>query len=150
MTARPALRRTVAALTLALVALASYRVGVADGQRNDSRVYELRTYTTNPGRLPALHKRFAEHTMEIFERHGMHNVMYWTPIDSALKDNTLIYVISHASRAQADANWKAFLEDPEWIKVRDASQVDGTILAKPPERVFMTLAPYSPAAPAPR
>lgn len=147
MTARPAVRRALVLLTTVVIALSSYRIGVADGQRNDARVYELRTYTTNPGRLPALHKRFAEHTMKIFERHGMQNVMYWTPTDSALRDNTLIYVISHASRAQADANWKAFGEDPEWIKVRDASQVDGIILAKPPERVFMTLTPYSPAAP---
>lgn len=147
MSARPAVRRTLAALTLVVVALTSYRIGVANGQGKDSRVYELRTYTTNPGRLSALHKRFAEHTLAIFERHGMHNVMYWTPTDSALKDNTLIYVISHASREQADANWKAFGEDPEWIKVRDASEVDGKILAKPPERVYMTMTPYSPAAP---
>jgi hypothetical protein len=70
--------------------------------------------------------------------------MYWSPTDDARKDNTLIYVISHASQEAAEQSWKAFLADPDWIKVRDASQVDGTILANPPERVFMRLTDYSP------
>jgi len=100
-------------------------------QEGSARVYELRTYTTLPARLPALHRRFAEHTLRLFERHGMRNEMYWTPTDSARRENTLIYVISHASREAADASWKAFGADPEWIKARTASEADGPILAKP-------------------
>ena len=42
------------------------------------RVFEIRTYHTFPGRLDALHKRFREHTMKMFEKHGMTNVAYWT------------------------------------------------------------------------
>jgi hypothetical protein len=38
-------------------------------------VYELRTYTTLEGRLPALHKRFSDHTLQIFKKHGMTNVI---------------------------------------------------------------------------
>ena len=110
-----------------------------------ARVFELRTYTVLPGRLPALHKRFAEHTMAIFESHGMKNEWYGVPMDSARRENTLIYVISHESREAADANWMAFAKDPEWIKARDASEADGKILAKAPERVFMTVTAYSPA-----
>src|SRR5262245_35112680 len=72
------------------------------------RVFEIRTYHTHPGRLDALHKRFREHTMRIFEKHGMTNVAYWTFQDSPAKESTLIYVISHASREQARLNWKAF------------------------------------------
>jgi NIPSNAP len=110
----------------------------------NTRVYELRTYTTLPGRLPALNKRFAEHTIQLFEKHGMKSEMYWMPTDEPLKDNTLIYVISHESREAADKNWKEFQADPDWIKVRDDSEADGKILAKPPERVFMTATVYSP------
>ena len=110
----------------------------------NTRIYELRTYTTLPGRLPALEKRFAEHTMKLFEKHGMRNEMYWTPIDDAHKDNTLIYILSHESQQALDDNWKAFQADPEWIKVRDDSEADGKILAKPPERVFMRLTDFSP------
>ena len=39
-------------------------------------LYELRTYTTVAGKLPDLHKRFCEHTMQIFEKHGIQNVIY--------------------------------------------------------------------------
>ena len=126
------------------VAITGFGAGVSVGQGSTSRVYELRTYTTLPGRLPALHKRFAEHTMSLFEKQGMRNEMYWVPTDSAHRDNTLIYVISHASQEAADRSWKAFVTDPEWIKARDASEADGPILAKAPERVFMTLTGYSP------
>ena len=145
-------RTTLAALALAAVTLTAFVTGISVGEaRNvDTRVYELRTYTTNPGRLPALQKRFAEHTMRLFEKHGMQNVMYWTPMDSARKDNTLIYVISHASREAADKSWREFSADSDWAKAATASEVDGKILAKSPERVFMTATPWSPIAQAAR
>jgi hypothetical protein len=66
-----------------------------------SRVYELRTYTTLEGRLPALETRFREHTMKIFETHNMKNVGYWIPQDGEKHSNTLVYMISHESRDQA-------------------------------------------------
>jgi hypothetical protein len=82
--------------------------------------------------------------MKLFEKHGMRNEMYWIPTDEARRDNTLIYLLSHDSQEAADQNWKSFQADPEWIKVRDASEADGKILANPPERVFMQLTEYSP------
>jgi hypothetical protein len=132
-------------LVLTAVASTAFALGMRVGQSRDARVYELRTYTTNPGKLPALEKLFADHTLKLFEKHGMRNELYWVPTDSALRDNTLIYVISHESREAADRSWKAFGADTTWQRVRAASEVDGTILAKPPERVFMRLTPYSPA-----
>src|SRR5690349_16082698 len=87
-----------------------------------ARVFEIRTYHTLPGRLEALQTRFRNHTLKIFEKHGMTNVGYWVPQDSPAKESTLIYVISHASREQAKANWAAFLADPEWKKVAEESQ----------------------------
>jgi hypothetical protein len=138
----------VGALGLAMLAtgfgLFSAEVSVAQSKDTGSRVYELRTYTTLPGRLPALNKRFADHTIGIFAKHGMKSVMYWSPTDDARKDNTLIYILLHDSEEAADKNWKAFAADPEWIKVRDASEADGKILAKAPERVFMKMTDYSP------
>jgi len=108
------------------------------------RVFELRTYHTFPGRLDALHKRFREHTMKIFEKHGMTNVAYWTPQDSPAKETTLVYVISHASRAAAKANWAAFGSDPEWKKVAAASEADGGKIVEKVESVFMDSTDYSP------
>jgi hypothetical protein len=139
-------RLVLAMMASVTVGLAVFAAGVSVGraQNPNTRVYELRTYTTLPGRLPALHQRFAEHTIRLFEKHGIKSEVYWSPMDDPLKDNTLIYVISHESRGAADQNWKEFQADPEWIKVRDASEADGKILAKPPERVFMTQTAYSP------
>lgn len=139
------IRIVLGAVALLAVCLGTFWTGVSVGQEKkmNSRVYELRTYTTLPGRLPALNKRFAEHTMKLFEKHGMRNEMYWIPTDDARKDNTLIYVISHESQEAADRSWKAFQADADWIKVRDASEADGKILAKAPERIFMRLTDYS-------
>ena len=108
-----------------------------------ARVFEIRTYYTFPGRLDALHKRFREHTLKMFEKHGMTNVAYWTFEDSPAKENTLIYVISHASREQAKANWAAFSADPQWQKIAADSQVDGKIVERV-ESVFVDATDYSP------
>ena len=142
-------RHHIALTTMGLLAtgLMAFSAGLSIGHGQaapSTRVYELRTYTTLPGRLPALNKRFAEHTIQIFEKHGIKSEIYWVPTDEPLKDNTLIYVLSHESREAADKNWKEFQADPEWIKVRDESEADGKILAKPPERVFLTATAYSP------
>jgi len=115
----------------------------AEDKPVSTRVYELRTYTTLPGRLPALNKRFADHTMKLFEKHGMKNEMYWIPTDEKLRENTLIYVVSHASVDAAKKSWDAFRTDPDWIKARDASEADGKIIVKV-ESVYMTPTEYSP------
>jgi hypothetical protein len=120
-------------------ALTSLRA--ADAQ--PARVFELRTYHTLPGRLDALHKRFRDHTRRIFEKHGMSNVGYWVPQDSPAHDDTLVYIISHASREQAKSNWAAFGADPEWKKVSEESQRDGKIVEKV-ESVFLDATDYAP------
>jgi hypothetical protein len=120
-----------AVLTLAAVALMN------------AEVYELRTYTALPGRLPALQQRFKNHTMRIFEKHGMKNIMYWVPQDEPKKSNTLIYVLRHQSREAAKASWDAFRKDPEWLKVREESEKDGKIVEKV-EAVYMDQVPWSP------
>ena len=95
-----------------------------------STVYELRVYHANEGKLDDLLKRFREHTTRLFEKHGMKNIAYWTPLDDPLKGRTLIYVLAHPSREAATSNWKAFGDDPEWQKVRDASEVNGKLVDK--------------------
>ena len=117
------------------------RVGV-DAQ-NTGRVFELRTYTAPDGKLPDLQARFRNHTMRIFERHGMKNVGYWVPQDAPAKDNTLIYIISHESREAAKKSWAAFGADPEWQKVAKESQMNGKIVAGITS-VYMDATDYSP------
>ncbi len=108
--------------------------------KEDPMLYELRTYHTPEGKLDALNARFRNHTLTLFEKHGMKNIMYWTPID---KPNTLIYVIAHKDKAAADASWTAFREDPEWKKVAEETQRDGKLVEKV-ESVYMSPTDYSP------
>ncbi len=97
---------------------------------DQKRVFEIRTYTAHPGKLSALHSRFRDHTMKLFEKHGMKNVAYWTPTDKKLADNTLVYVISHASEEAAKKSWKAFGQDPEWRQVYKDSIKEGKLVKK--------------------
>ena len=103
-------------------------------------VYELRTYTTNAGKLDNLNARFRDHTVALFEKHGIQSIGYWVPV---AKENTLVYVIKHKSRDAAKASWQAFIADPAWKKVARESQLDGKILAKAPESVYMETTDYS-------
>ena len=108
-----------------------------------SAVYELRVYHASEGKLDDLLKRFREHTTKIFEKHGMKNIAYWTPLDDPLKGKTLIYILGHPSREAAVNNWKSFSDDPEWQKVRDASEVNGKLVEKV-DSTFMVLTDFSP------
>lgn len=117
----------------------------AGGDDSDSKtmVYELRTYTTNPGKLPGLHKRFHGHTLQLFKKHGMKNVIYTTPTDEKLKDNTLVYLVAHKNRKAADASWKAFVSDPAWKQAYAKSIEDGKLVKKV-VRQYLQPTDYSP------
>lgn len=113
-----------------------------EARAQETRVFELRTYTAPPGQLPALHRRFREHTTRLFERHGMTNVGYWTPRDSARAGNTIVYLLAHSSREAARASWAAFGRDPEWQRVRAESEAGGRIVERV-ESVFLDPTDYS-------
>ncbi len=87
------------------------------------RVFELRTYITTPNNLSNLLDRFRNHTLKLFERHGMTNIIYWTPTDKEQgAENTLIYFLTHKSKEAGLASFKSFGADPEWQAVRKASE----------------------------
>jgi hypothetical protein len=111
---------------------------------SSTAVYELRVYHTYEGKLDDLLKRFREHTTKLFEKHGMKNVAYWTPLDEPMKGKTLIYILEHASREAAAASWKAFQDDADWKEVRDKSEANGKIVEKV-DSTYMTLTDFSPA-----
>ena len=107
-----------------------------------NRVYELRTYHCFDGRLDALKARFRDHTIEIFKRHGIESIGYWVPQDPETSKNTLVYLIVHPSKADADKNWAAFQADPEWKKVAADSEKDGKIVQKV-DRLFLDPTDFS-------
>ena len=109
----------------------------------DSRTFELRTYYATPGRLEELHKRFRNHTIRLFKKHGMTIVGFWAPTAPAdAAANTLVYVLAYPDEAARETAWKAFNTDPEWIAARDASERNGKIVAKV-ESVMMKATDYS-------
>jgi hypothetical protein len=109
-----------------------------------ARVYELRTYTTAPGKLETLNARFRNHTLALFKKHGMEVVGFWEPTDKdAGAGEKLVYILAHRSREAADASWKAFRADPDWLKAKADSEKDGPVLSKI-ESVFLTGSDYSP------
>lgn len=110
----------------------------------DTAVYELRIYHTYEGKLPALLARFRDHTTKLFEKHGMKNVAYWTATDDPQKSNTLVYILAHPSREAADANWKSFRVDPDWIAARDQSEAAGKLVEKI-DSTFLTPTDFSPS-----
>ncbi|MFN3150023.1 NIPSNAP family protein [Bremerella sp.] len=110
----------------------------------EERVYELRTYTTNEGKLDNLHARFRDHTMELFEKQGMQNHVYWVPAEGERADDTLVYIISHENQDAAKKSWQGFLADPDWKKVAAESEKDGKILAKRPDSIYMEPTDFSP------
>ena len=111
-------------------------------QSND-RVFELRTYTAQEGKLDALQARFRDHSVALLAKHGMPSLGYWVPVDAPLSDNTLIYILEHDSREAAAANWESFGKDPDWRRVAEESQRDGRLVTSVVS-VYMGAADYSP------
>ncbi len=107
------------------------------------RVFELRIYTANPGKLDAMKARFQNSILALFKKHNLEVVGFWAPTDAPDSANKLVYILAHASRAAADKNWQAFKDDPEKIKVWAETEKDGPINQKV-ESIFMTSLPWSP------
>jgi len=114
-----------------------------EAKKVENRLFEMRTYYAAPGKMKALHKRFNDHTCKLFKKHGMTLVGFWSPTDEKDAEKRMIYILAHASKDAADKSWKAFREDKDWIKARDASEKDGKLVDKI-DLVWMKATEYSP------
>ena len=143
------MRSNLALLGMSLMlAIVAMFVVAQDGRSQQAggdkkiRLFEIRTYTTEPGKLDALNARFRDHTTKLFEKHGMTNVGYWTPVDEPRSKDTLIYVLAHENADAAKKSWDGFRNDPQWQKARSESEAAGPIVKKV-ESVFMAPTDYS-------
>ena len=107
----------------------------------DARLYEMRIYYAEPGKLDGLLARFRNHTTKLFNKHGMTNVGYWVPVDNT--DNKLIYVLSYPNREAREQSWKDFLADPKWKKAAAKSEENGKLVTKI-ESVYLKTTDFSP------
>jgi hypothetical protein len=93
----------------------------ADSKQPSTTVYELRIYHAAPGKLGELLARFRDHTTELFEKHGMKNVAYFTRWTNPIEAACLFTFFSISGEAPT-ANWKSFQDDPEWKRVKEKSE----------------------------
>lgn len=139
---RPALALLLVAAPLAGLALAADD-SKAPAAAKAPRVFEMRTYHANEGKLEALQARFRNHTCALFKKHGMELVGFWTPREAKDgKGDTLVYILAYPSKEAADASWKAFRDDPEWKKVVEESHRGG-VLVKKVDSVYLDPTDYS-------
>ena len=104
-------------------------------------IYELRVYHCAPGRLPALHQRFTQVTLALFQKHGIEQAGFFTTVVGP-SNQTLTYLLKWDSLAQREAKWTAFATDPEWVAARAASEADGIIVERI-ENSFLEPTAYS-------
>ncbi len=125
--------RLVTKVESRLLTATDFSPAVRTALKNPERVFELRTYTASPGNLGALDSRFRDHTVALFRKHGMENFGYWHLLPGQKgADETLVYLLAHASKEAGDASFKAFREDPDWVAARKASEekAGGSLTAK--------------------
>src|SRR6476660_5148481 len=129
---------------LAMTFVAGIAVGRAPQLQaaGKNRVLEIRTYTTNEGRLPALVERMGHGEGKVFERLGMKPVLFSVVAVSFKKKNTFVYILSHESLAKAKENWAKFRDDSEWKEIRAKSEAAGPIVKA--EAVFVDPTDFSP------
>lgn len=127
-------------LSLLLTGMLMFAATMADAADAPARVFEMRVYYAAPGKLDELNARFRNHTLKLFEKHGITNIGYFMPIENP--ESQLIYWLSYPSREARAASWKAFMADPVWQDAYKKSEVNGKLVAKVESR-FMTLTDYS-------
>ncbi len=124
----------IVSVVLAGIAALSARAYAAEAPES-GKVYELRVYHANPGKLDALNARFRDHTCVLFKKHGMELVGFWTPAEgpdakNTDSKNTLYYILAFPSAEAQKKSWQEFRGDPEWVKVKADSEKDGSLVNK--------------------
>jgi uncharacterized protein (DUF1330 family) len=128
-------------LIASLLLIAAPLAFAADAQARETRFFEMRTYYAAPGKLDDLLARFRNHTLKLFEKHGMTNIGYFVPVDNA--DNKLIYFLAFPDRDARNKAFKEFSADPDWKAAAKASEANGKLVTKV-ESVFLTATDFSP------
>ena len=140
--------KKLSVIPLAIFAVLFAASAVADDKdkgdkKVDQRVFEIRTYHAAEGKMDALNARFRDHTNKLFKKHGMEIIGFWQPADPKEAQRKLIYILAYPSREAARKSWDAFRDDPDWKKVKAASETNGTLVEKV-ESVYMNPTDYSP------
>jgi NIPSNAP len=106
------------------------------------KCFEIRTYYSAPDKFEALKTRFRDHTLKLFEKHGIKVVGFWEASEGPNKGKMLVYVCEYKSREAREEAFKAFRADPDWKKAKADSEVNGSLTEKV-EETFLTALEFS-------
>lgn len=134
--------KIVAKVTSVFMTAAAISPVIKASRQSPDRIFELRTYTCLPGKLPNLLTRFKDHTQKLFEKHSMTNIAYWTTVEKDSTQPKLVYILAHKSEEAGKRSFGAFRSDPVWIAARDASEKEGKIVEKL-ESIILQPLPFS-------
>jgi hypothetical protein len=104
-------------------------------------IYEERIYTIMPGKMADIERRFADHTLKLFEKHGIKVVGFWKTI-LGRQNFELVYILQYKDLNERMDKWEAFTKDPEWIKARNESETHGPLVAQVENKILSPL-PFS-------
>ena len=104
-------------------------------------IYELRFYTAMPGRMDDLLRRFRDHALPIWQRHGIRQAGFWRGTEEGTSD-VLTYFLVWESMADRDVRWTAFMDDPDTKAALAASTANGNLVASVEKR-FMSPTDFS-------
>ena len=134
--------RTLHHAVLLLVGMQLASMAMAE-EPGDERCFELRIYTAAEGKLDgASTVRFRDHTMKLFEKHGMTNIGYFTPLDES--EQKLFYVLAYPNRESRKKRGQVRSFDQDWLTVMRSSEQNGKATDEDPNPTFLHPTDYSP------
>ena len=128
-------------LMKAFVEMPKMKASPLDGPRKD-RIYELRSYEAA---TEDLYKKKVDMfnaggEVTLFERLGFNAVFYAEVLAGAQMPN-LMYMTTHANQEARDANWKNFVDSPEWNILKVMPKYQNTVSRN--EQTFLYTTAYS-------
>ncbi|GIX08256.1 MAG: NIPSNAP family protein [Candidatus Poribacteria bacterium] len=93
-------------------------------------IYEHRTYVIPPGRMGEILARFRDHTMRLFQRHGIEVVGFWVTDIGPRSYGELVYLCRFSDLNARQEAWERFRNDPEWIEVKQRTEANGPIVER--------------------
>ena len=105
-------------------------------------IYEERIYTIMPGKMGDIERRFANHTLKLFEKHGIQVVGFWKTVIGR-QNFELVYILAYKDANDRMEKWQAFQNDPDWIKARNESETHGPLVAQVENKIMLPMS-FSP------
>lgn len=93
-------------------------------------MYELRTYTGVPGRVPQIIEGLRANACSLFVRYGFRPLAFWETSDRAAEERSVVYLLEWRDVAEQQAGWAALKADPDWHAFLAETQRRGAAIAR--------------------